>query len=180
MKIENNAKFAGEAYGILSGAFTTLEVAMDKIEPDIDYPGDGTWYFGLGLKKTDRANVQKTAHGRLQRLVSPKGSHIVWLGYQSAGQKSETVFSVWFYCGTKTAETSIATNLAKQLDTFKAKSVPRPVEGADYHEIEVQSSVEAVSQLRLEGDQEWFVKVVRAAMQKPDSNTSKEKKRSRI
>lgn len=71
-----------------------------------------------------------------------------------------------FTVGPKTAETTITATLSKQLDALKAESVHHPVEGAEYHEIEVYSSVEAVSQLGFEGDQEWFVRVVRAAMQK--------------
>jgi hypothetical protein len=132
--------------------------------PSIDYPDASSWYFGLELKKSERVREQKTSHGQLQKLIASTSSWLLWMGYHAGDRQDDVVLSVWFYCGNGAAEQMIADRVGKQLAELKAKIVRHAVEQAEHNEIEAQARAADVAQLHLEGDQEWFVRVVESIM----------------
>jgi hypothetical protein len=128
LQVGEDARFAGEAYALLYGAFTEIGVALDKIVLSVDYPDASSWYFGLDLKKSERVGEQKTSHGHLQKLIASTSSWLLWMGYHAGDRQDDVVLSVWFYCGNGAAEQTISDRVGKQLAELKTKIVRHTAE----------------------------------------------------
>jgi len=94
MKLGKNSQHAAKAYGILEGAYIRLNLAEWKFRPDIVYKNETDWYFGLEIRRSDRASDETGPHGKLQSLVAPVDSTLDGLAI-SKRTKIQVLFCVY-------------------------------------------------------------------------------------
>jgi len=161
MKKANTAKDVCETYAVLRSAYDSAKLGEDKFSQEMDYSTDGDWwYFGLAIKSSRRDVDLHSNHGKLQRAVNPTGPEIAWFGYQQNDPKSGVCFAVWFYYGNG-AEKKLERRLKKNIAPSGYVNLHR---NASPPAIEVRMPKSIAEQDIREGDKDWFVKIIEAAL----------------